>query len=177
MISRSHGEWGSSGSCDSRPLLLLGRVARQRRHLTFCGRGGAGGDIQESLCVPGCFPGQRWMVIAQPLGFASRPPTGTSRRANKPSGPILPRVCQANAECAKPSVLGFSYRRNYENILDGNRLVWPGYYLARLLWHDAYLKELLALTQLGVNPKSSAGRRQSHLSIHGLVGQVSPPLW
>jgi hypothetical protein len=62
-------------------------------------------------------------------------------------------------------------------MLDGNRLVWPGYYLARLLLHDAFSKEMVARTRLGVNPKSSVGRPKSHRSIHGRVGQVTPPLW
>jgi hypothetical protein len=58
-------------------------------------------------------------------------------------------------------------------MLDGNSLVWPGYFLARLLLHCAYLKEMLVRKEFRVNPKRIAGNSLSHLSIQGLVGQVT----
>jgi hypothetical protein len=62
----------------------------------------------------------------------------------------------------------------YENILDGNRLVWPGDFLARLLLQRVCPKEILMCKELRVNPKRVARTPLSHLSIHGLVGQVTP---
>jgi hypothetical protein len=60
-------------------------------------------------------------------------------------------------------------------MLDGNSRVWPGYLLARLLFHRACLKEILVCKELRVNPKRIAGTPLSHLSIQGLVGHVTPP--
>jgi hypothetical protein len=50
--------------------------------------------------------GRRLTIGFQFLGLSHGAFAGTARAANKPSGPILGRFCEANAACAKPSFSG-----------------------------------------------------------------------